>query len=33
MTRTVGMITIGQTPRDDIVPEIEKLLGPSIRAV
>jgi protein AroM len=31
MAHTVGMITIGQAPRDDIVPEIEKLLGPSIR--
>lgn len=33
MTRTIGMITIGQAPRDDVVPEIEKLLGPDIRVV
>lgn len=31
--KTVGMITIGQAPRDDIVPEMEKLLGPAIRVV
>jgi len=29
--KTVGMITIGQSPRDDIVPEMEKLLGPGVR--
>jgi protein AroM len=29
--KTVGMITIGQSPRDDIVPEMEKLLWPEIR--
>ena len=29
--KTVGMITIGQSPRDDIVPEMEKLLWPDIR--
>jgi len=31
--RTVGAITIGQTPREDIVPEMEKLLGPAVRVV
>lgn len=31
--RTVGMITIGQSPRDDVVPEMEKILGPGIRVV
>lgn len=31
--KTVGAITIGQAPRDDIVPEIEKLLGPAVRVV
>jgi protein AroM len=25
--RTIGAITIGQAPRDDVVPEMEKLLG------
>jgi protein AroM len=29
--KAVGMITIGQSPRDDIVPEMEKLLWPEIR--
>lgn len=29
--RTVGAITIGQAPRDDVVPEMEKLLGPAVR--
>lgn len=28
--KTVGLITIGQSPRDDIVPEMAKLLGPEI---
>jgi protein AroM len=31
--RAVGAITIGQTPRDDIVPEIEKLLGGDVRVL
>jgi protein AroM len=31
--KTVGMITIGQAPRDDVVPEMEKLLGPDVRVV
>jgi protein AroM len=31
--KTVGMITIGQAPRDDVVPEMEKLLGPGFRVV
>ncbi len=26
--KTVGVITIGQSPRDDVVPDMEKLLGP-----
>jgi protein AroM len=29
--KTVGAITIGQAPRDDVVPEIEKLLGGDVR--
>jgi protein AroM len=29
--RTVGAITIGQTPRDDIVGEMEKVLGAGVR--
>lgn len=28
MAACVGMITIGQSPRDDVVPEIKSLLGP-----
>ena len=28
---TIGMITIGQAPRDDVVPEMEKVLGPGVR--
>jgi protein AroM len=31
--KTVGAITIGQTPRDDVVGEIEKVLGPGFRVV
>lgn len=31
--KTVGMVTIGQSPRDDVVPEMEKLLGPDFRVV
>lgn len=31
--RTVGAITIGQTPRDDVTGEMEKVLGPDIRVV
>ncbi|MCH7478974.1 MAG: AroM family protein [SAR324 cluster bacterium] len=30
---TVGMITIGQTPRDDLIPEFQKLLGPDFRLI
>jgi protein AroM len=29
--KTVGAITIGQTPRDDVAGELEKVLGPEIR--
>lgn len=29
--KTVGAITIGQTPRDDVAGEMEKVLGPEIR--
>jgi protein AroM len=31
--RAIGAITIGQAPRDDVVPEIEKLLGGDVRIV
>jgi protein AroM len=31
--KTVGILTIGQSPRDDVVPEIEKLLGPEFRVL
>jgi len=31
--RTVGAITIGQTPRDDIAGEMEKVLGAGVRIV
>jgi len=30
MVARVGMVTIGHTPRDDVVPEIQALLGPAI---
>ena len=30
---TVGMITIGQTPRDDLIPEFRELLGSDFRLV
>jgi protein AroM len=31
--KTVGAITIGQTPRDDVVGELAKVLGPEIQVV
>jgi protein AroM len=31
--KTVAAITIGQTPRDDVADELEKVLGPEIRVV
>ena len=31
--KTVGLITIGQTPRDDVVPDLEKILGPEVQVV
>ena len=31
--KRVGAITIGQTPRDDIARELEKVLGPGVRIV
>jgi protein AroM len=31
--KSIGAITIGQAPRDDVVPEMEKLLGPAVRVV
>lgn len=31
--KTVGAVTIGQTPRDDVAGEMEKVLGPEIRVV
>ena len=31
--KTVGAVTIGQTPRGDIVGEMEKILGPGVRLV
>jgi protein AroM len=31
--KTVGMITIGQAPRDDVVAGMEKILGPGLRVV
>ncbi len=31
--RTIGAITIGQAPRDDVVPEMEKRLGPPVRVL
>lgn len=29
--RRVGIITIGQSPRDDIVPDLEAILGPTVQ--
>jgi protein AroM len=29
--KTIGAITIGQTPRDDVAAELEKILGPAVR--
>jgi protein AroM len=31
--KAVGAVTIGQTPRDDVAGEMEKVLGPEIRVV
>ena len=31
--RMIGAITIGQAPRDDVVPEMEKLLGAGVRVL
>jgi protein AroM len=31
--KTIGAITIGQTPRDDVAGELEKVLGPEVRVV
>src|SRR5512134_1207411 len=31
--KTVAVLTIGESPRDDVVPEIEKLLGPDFRVL
>jgi len=33
MAARVGMVTIGQSPRNDVVPEIQALLGPGIDIV
>jgi protein AroM len=33
MKAKVGMVTIGQSPRRDVVPEMEAILGPGIRVV
>ncbi len=30
MTARVGMVTIGQSPRNDVVPEIKEILGRDI---
>ncbi len=31
MATEIGFVTIGQSPRDDIVPEIARILGPDMR--
>jgi len=31
--KALGFVTIGQSPRDDYVPEMEKILGPDMRVV
>lgn len=33
MNRSVAVITIGQTPRIDFMPELERFLGPDVRIV
>ena len=33
MPTIVGMATIGQTPRIDVVPAIERILGPDVKAI
>ena len=33
MNQTIGMITIGQSPRVDIVPFMSEILGPDIRVI
>ena len=33
MTAKIGMITIGQSPRDDVVPDIKRFLGPGIEVL
>jgi len=33
MAKTVGMVTIGQSPRVDVVPEMARILGPDVRIV
>jgi len=33
MNRSVAVITIGQTPRTDVMPELERFLGPDVRVV
>ena len=30
MQQKIGMITVGQSPRDDIVPAMSRILGPGI---
>ncbi|MDN5940637.1 MAG: AroM family protein [Nitrospira sp.] len=29
----IGAVTIGQSPRDDIIPEIREILGPEVEIV
>jgi protein AroM len=33
MNRSVGMITVGQSPRDDIVPNMSQILGSNIEVI
>jgi protein AroM len=33
LTRTVGAVTVGQSPRDDVLPEIMEMLPPGTRVI
>jgi hypothetical protein len=30
MTKTIGLVTIGQSPRSDVVPDMAAILGPGV---
>ena len=33
MTNTIGMLTIGQSPRSDIIPEIQEIIGSHVKII